>query len=83
MQHIHDSRLQLRELHCAGLLDEAAQVRLAAQAGGQAPVGSRLAAWRARFSGATDALIHRLRLPFSTTARPAARPSLFRERRHA
>ena len=78
MLHVHDSRLHMRELDRADLLGEAAQVRLAAQANSEEPVRSRPAAWRARFTGATQALIRRVFLPFASADRPAVRPTSFR-----
>ena len=60
MLHVHDSRLHMRELHCSDLLGEAAQVRLAAQANSEEPVRARPAALRARFAGATHALMRRM-----------------------
>ncbi len=78
MLHVHDSRLHMRELHCADLLDEATQVRLAAQANSEEPVRARPAALRARLTGATHALIRRVFLPFARADRPAVRPTSFR-----
>ncbi|MFN8678703.1 MAG: hypothetical protein U0Z70_20160 [Thermomicrobiales bacterium] len=72
MRHIHDSRLQLRELHCAGLLDEAAQARLAAEASGAEQAPARLAAWRARLTNAWQALSHRRSPRFASAARPTS-----------
>lgn len=83
MQHVHDSRLRLHELHRADLLDDAAQVHLAARSTGSEPVRLRLGTLRGWLTGAGYALRRGLRWSFARAACTAARTASGRLRSQA
>lgn len=80
MLHIHDSRLQLHELHRADLLGEAAQVRVAAHANGEEPMRASLITLPVWLTGAIPARIRLQVLAIASAARLAAWPASFRLR---
>lgn len=73
MMDVHSSHLHMRELHRADLLDEAAQVRLAAQANSQRRMTSGRVAVQARLATTIDALSRLWRLPLASGSCVSAR----------